>query len=648
MKKVKLGEVLSLKKGKKATVLAEQTTLSQRYIQIDDLRNNNNLKFTESLNMTEALPDDILIAWDGANAGTVGYGLSGAVGSTITVLKKNERYKEKIISDYLGVFLESKSQYLREHSTGATIPHLNKNILLDLQLELLGIEEQENIICILNTIKGLITKRKLQLDELNLLVKSRFNEMFGDPLNNNKKFAVKTGQQCFKFSSGKFLDKHDRVFEGYPAYGGNGIAWKSRKYLIDNPTIIIGRVGAYCGNVRTTHGKVWISDNAIYIKEFKNSDFNLVFLLELMKVIDFSKFADFSGQPKITQKPLENQKYILPPLALQNEFADFVALVDKSKVTIIMQEMLPLLNNEQLLALRESLEHHLVDGKKQQKYSNNNLLQLFITAKQVEGCSSKTIRYYQRTIENLFNAIKESVTQLTTDDLRSYLANYQSEKDCSKANLDNIRRILSSFFAWLEQEEYIIKNPIRRIKKIKTEQNVKETYTDEHLEIMRDNCENLRDLAIIDLLASTGMRVGELVQLNRSDIDFENRECVVFGKGKKERPVYFDARTKIHLRNYLNDRKDSHPALFVTLVGKAQRLGIAGVEIRLRKLGDKLGIQKVHPHKFRRTLATKAIDKGMPIEQVQKLLGHSKIDTTLAYAMVNQNNVKHSHQKFIS
>ena len=288
----------------------------------------------------------------------------------------------------------------------------------------------------------------------------------------------------------------------------------------------------------------------------------------------------------------------------------------ESKVTIIIQEMLPLLNNEQLLALRESLERHLVDGKKQQKYSNNYLLQLFITAKQVEGCSAKTIRYYQRTIENLFHHSKESVTQLTTDDLRSYLANYQSEKDCSKANLDNIRRILSSFFAWLEQEEYIIKNPIRRIKKIKT--------------------------------ASTGMRVGELVQLNRSDIDFENRECVVFGKGKKERPVYFDARTKIHLRNYLNDRKDSHPALFVTLVGKAHRLGIAGVEIRLRKLGHKLGIQKVHPHKFRRTLATKAIDKGMPIEQVQKLLGHSKIDTTLAYAMVNQSNVKHSHQKFIS
>lgn len=313
-----------------------------------------------------------------------------------------------------------------------------------------------------------------------------------------------------------------------------------------------------------------------------------------------------------------------------------------------MQEMLTYLNNEQLLALQESLERHLVEGNIKQKYTNHELLQLFITAKQVEGCSLKTLRYYQRTVENLFGAMTGTIIQLSTDDLRSYLAGYQAETGCSKANLDNIRRILSSFFAWLEQEEYIIKNPIRRIKKIKTEQTVKETYTDENLEIMRDNCENLRDLAIIDLLASTGMRVGELVQLNRLDIDFENRECIVLGKGKKERPVYFDARTKIHLKNYLNSRVDNHPALFVTLFKNTKRLGIAGVEIRLRKLGQKLGINKVHPHKFRRTLATKAIDKGMPIEQVQKLLGHAKIDTTLAYAMVNQSNVKHSHQKFIS
>ncbi|VQU27651.1 type I restriction-modification system S subunit [Streptococcus pneumoniae] len=243
MKKVKLGEILSLKKGKKATVLAEQTTLSQRYIQIDDLRNNNNLKFTESLNMTEALPDDILIAWDGANAGTVGYGLSGAVGSTITVLKKNERYKEKIISDYLGVFLESKSQYLRDHSTGATIPHLNKNILLDLQLELLGIEEQENIICILNTIKRLITKRKFQLDELNLLVKSRFNEMFGDVILNEKEWKVSKWNEILTIRNGKNQKQVEDADGKFPIYGSGGIMGYAKDWIVKKNSVIIGRKG---------------------------------------------------------------------------------------------------------------------------------------------------------------------------------------------------------------------------------------------------------------------------------------------------------------------------------------------------------------------------------------------------------------------
>ena len=168
------------------------------------------------------------------------------------------------------------------------------------------------------------------------------------------------------------------------------------------------------------------------------------------------------------------------------------------------------------------------------------------------------------------------------------------------------------------------------------------------LECMRDNCDSVRDLAIIDMLASTGMRVGELVHLNIEDIDFENRECIVLGKGSKERPVYFDARTKIHLRNYLESRNDDNPALFVSMLKPYNRLNISGVEIRLRELGRKLDITKVHPHKFRRTLATKAIDKGMPIEQVQKLLGHSKIDTTMQYAMVDQENVKLSHRKYIS
>lgn len=282
------------------------------------------------------------------------------------------------------------------------------------------------------------------------------------------------------------------------------------------------------------------------------------------------------------------------------------------------------------------------------KYSNEELINKFISAKEIEGCSKRTTKYYESTLLKMNNKMNKGITHMTTDDLRGYLTGYQKINDCSKASVDNIRRNLSSFFSWLEEENYILKSPMKRIHKIKVDKVIKETYSDETLELLRDNCDCLRDLAIIDLLASTGMRVGELVKLNINDIDFENRECVVFGKGNKERPVYFDARTKIHLKNYLNSRKDSNPALFVSLDEPHERLNISGVEIRLRQLGRRLGIQKVHPHKFRRTVATKAIDKGMPIEQVQSLLGHSQIDTTMHYAMVNQNNVKESHRKYVA
>ena len=244
--------------------------------------------------------------------------------------------------------------------------------------------------------------------------------------------------------------------------------------------------------------------------------------------------------------------------------------------------------------------------------------------------------------------LQKPFNQVETEDLRVYLSEYQKRNNASKQTIDNIRRILSSFFTWLEDEDYILKSPVRRIHKIKTTKQVKETYSDEALERLRDNCKTIRDLALIDILASTGMRVGELVKLNRVDVDFVNRECVVLGKGSKERIVYFDARTKLHLQNYLNSRKDENEALFVSLLEPHNRLEIAGVEIMLRKLGRSLEINKVHPHKFRRTLATRAIDKGMPIEQVQKLLGHQKIDTTMEYAIVDQQNVKNSHKKYLS
>ena len=272
---------------------------------------------------------------------------------------------------------------------------------------------------------------------------------------------------------------------------------------------------------------------------------------------------------------------------------------------------------------------------------------MFINSKKVEGCSERTLNYYKTTIDNMILSINKDIKIIDTDDLREYLTNYQEKNQCSKVTVDNVRRILSSFFSWLEDEDYILKSPIRRIHKIKTTKVVRETYSDETLEKLRDGCEEMRDLAIIDFLSSTGVRVGELVKLNKEDIDFENRSCVVFGKGSKEREVYFDARTKLHLEKYLQLRTDDNPALFVSLLSPHSRLEISGVEIRLRKLGRDLELQRVHPHKFRRTLATRAIDKGMPIEQVQRLLGHAKIDTTLQYAMVNQNNVKISHHKYI-
>lgn len=307
------------------------------------------------------------------------------------------------------------------------------------------------------------------------------------------------------------------------------------------------------------------------------------------------------------------------------------------------------LDEEQMKKLLKVLEQRLLplEIMDDSKVSQDNMLPMFIAAKRVEGCSDKSLRYYESTIRNMIESIDKPECQITTEDLRTYLDEYQKRGTVSKVTLDNVRRILSSFFAWLEDEDYIVKSPVRRIHKVKTGKTVKETYTDESLEIMRDHCDNTRDLAIIDLLASTGIRVGELVKLNRSDIDFENRECIVFGKGNKERKVYFDARTKIHLQRYISEREDDSDALFVSLLKPFDRLQISGVEIRLRKIGKELNLHKVHPHKFRRTLATVAIDKGMPIEQVQQLLGHQSIDTTLQYAMVNQNNVKESHRRFI-
>ncbi len=316
----------------------------------------------------------------------------------------------------------------------------------------------------------------------------------------------------------------------------------------------------------------------------------------------------------------------------------------------VLQRMLPLLDNGQAKALEQVLESVLgtyMEGQPDRdKASSQELLQRFLEAKRIEGCSVKTLVYYENTICRMLKETGKEANHITTENLRSYLTSYQ-QNHLSQVTIDNVRRILSSFFSWLEDEEYLIKSPIRRIHKVKTISSIKDTYSDEELEKMRDSCHEKRDLALIDILASTGMRVGGLVRLNRSDINFNERECKVLGKGNKERIVYFDARTKIHLEEYLSGRDDGNEALFVTLKAPRSRLTIGGVESRVREIGKRMNLHKVHPHKFRRTLATKAIDKGMPIEQLQQLLGHKRIDTTLQYAMVKQSNVKLAHRKYI-
>lgn len=317
----------------------------------------------------------------------------------------------------------------------------------------------------------------------------------------------------------------------------------------------------------------------------------------------------------------------------------------------VLSRMSMHLDSFQLKQLKETLlkEFSNVDLVKKNDGGDISpiLIERFISAKRVEGLSDKSLKYYENTIKRMLMEIKKDVIEINTEDLRGYLSNYQKKNFSSHTTIDNIRRILSTFFSWLEDEDYIVKSPIRRIHKIKTASYIKETYSDELLEKMRDACSNSRDLALIDILASTGMRVGELVNLNISDVDFNERECKVFGKGSKERLAYFDARTKVHLEEYLKNRKDDNDALFVTLNAPYNRLKIGGVESRVKKLGGSISEERVHPHKFRRTLATKAIDRGMPIEQLQVLLGHKRVDTTLKYAMVNQSNVKTSFRKIM-
>jgi len=278
--------------------------------------------------------------------------------------------------------------------------------------------------------------------------------------------------------------------------------------------------------------------------------------------------------------------------------------------------------------------------------ANLKILSEFISLKKAEGCSDQTIKNYYIYIRKLLFAIIKPISEITAYDVRAYLVEYKDNNNISNNTLDDRRRTFNSFFNFLEEEDYIIKNPIRKIHKIKGEKNVQLPFTEDDVELLRDECDNIRDLAIIDFLNSSGVRVSELCGLNIKDIDMDKKEGIVFGKGKKERIIYFDARTRIHLKKYLATRNDNCEALFCTKIKPYRRLDKSGIEDMCRLLGIKAGVDDCHPHRFRRTLATRLLYKNVPIEQVQKILGHSKIETTLIYAQVNQSDVKISHEKF--
>ena len=495
----------------------------------------------------------------------------------------------------------------------------------------------------------------------------------------------------------------------YPYYGATGIMDYVNEYIFDGDYILLAEDGSTSDSkgfpiVQYIWGKNWVNNHAHIILP-KNEQY-LMFTYQMLRSIPAKQIETGSIQKKISQENLCEYNMVLPNSILIEKYESIISpLWEKRKLCIeeinalIKQrdELLPLLMNGQasvnsdlaasyiiyknkiIRIMKENIIQAIVaemqrdldcrqmarlkavltselhnveiieksDCATQQTQENEHLLNSFISAKKIEGCSDKTLTYYRNTIERLLVTLSLAICHITTTDIRTYLSDYQEEHQSSKVTIDNMRRIFSSFFAWLEDEDYIAKSPVRRIHKVKTDSLVKEVLSDEQLEQLRDSCTNKRDLAIIDILASTGIRVGELVKLNREDIDFHERQCVVFGKGNKERIVYFNARTKLHLQQYLNERTDDNPALFVSLHSPHTRLTISGVEIRIRKLGQSLSMPKVHPHKFRRTLATMAIDKGMPIEQVQRLLGHVRIDTTLHYAIVNQNNVKLAHKKYL-
>lgn len=341
-----------------------------------------------------------------------------------------------------------------------------------------------------------------------------------------------------------------------------------------------------------------------------------------------------------------------------DEFGDYKIIThyDKEDITDIRDVEYKNLNSNNAFSMNicndydesypDNISRKVLVSKADILNDNLKILKFYLRSKERNGCSEETIDNYRLHISTFLYTNIVALKDISAVDIYKYLDRYKLSHNISNNTLDNIRRVLNGFFNYLEEEDFILKSPCRKIHRIKGEEIIKAPFTEEAIELLRDICPTIRELALVDFLNSSGVRVGELIKLNRNDISLLTKEGIVFGKGGRERVIYFDAKAKVHLQKYLASRHDCNPALFVNSKAPYNRITKSGVEFIISELGRAAGVKNAYPHRFRRSLATRLLARGMPIEQVQKILGHKKIETTLIYAKVNSLDVKRNHERY--
>lgn len=325
------------------------------------------------------------------------------------------------------------------------------------------------------------------------------------------------------------------------------------------------------------------------------------------------------------------------------------------KILDVLRKMQELLSEEQLKELQNALNMVFAGCKiaeetglrvAERRWEED--LEDFLVSKALEGRSAETVKRYRYELNRLLSYIDKTIADIRPGDISGYMRMYKRIRGISNQTLKNIRTVFSSFFAWLRDRERIGKNPMTLVEDVKIESTIRRPYTDEEREMMLRECNNIRDKAMLEFLYSTAIRVSELARLNKEDVRFSSKDLIVYGKGAKERRVYINDRTNMYLREYLQSRSDDNPALFVGLADPHRRLTKGGIEDIIRRIGRRAGVEKAHPHRFRRTALTNALNRGMPLQEAMILAGHAKPETTMRYCTVDQEAVQYHHKKHLS